>query len=191
MSDHKRGIGAGLFGKESGTSYEVYLNLTPLMDVMSNLLFFLLASFGATMVAIMPTTVPTVSSGESSPKDDKPLEGMVNVTLRVDAAGLTLKCESETIAPDVIKDLGGKIPKKDGQYDYKQLTATLKSIKEKYPASKSMVVVPDDGLSYEIIVKILDAARDTRLVDLRNAILFPDVVLSGIATHDAEGNVLK
>ena len=190
MSAPNKGIGAGLFGKESGTSYEVYLNLTPLMDVMSNLLFFLLASFGATMVAIMPTTVPTVSSGESTPDPEK-TEDSVNVTLRADATGLTLKCESDTLAPDLLKDLGGKIPKKDGQYDYKQLTATLKSIKEKYRASKSVVVVPDDNVPYEIIVKILDAARDTRLVDTKNAILFPDVVLSGIATHDADGNLLK
>lgn len=190
MSDHKRGIGAGLFGKESGTSYEVYLNLTPLMDVMSNLLFFLLASFGATMVAIMPTTVPTVSSGEATPNDDK-TDDAVNVTMRADAAGITLKCESDTIAPDVLKDLGGKIPKKDGKYDYKQVTATLKGIKEKYRASKNVVVVADDNVPYEIIVKLLDSARDTRLVDTRNAILFPDVVLSGIATHDADGNLLK
>jgi biopolymer transport protein ExbD len=190
VSEKQRGIGAGLFGKESGTSYEVYLNLTPLMDVMSNLLFFLLASFGATMVAIMPTTVPTVSSGESAPNDDKK-EDAVNVTLRADAAGITLKCESDTIAPDLLKDMGGKIPKVNGQYDYKQITATLKGIKEKYRASKSVVVVPDDNISYEIVVKLLDAARDTRLIDTRNAILFPDVVLSGIATHDAEGNLLK
>ena len=83
MSAGGKGIGAGLFGKDSGTVYEVYLNLTPLMDVMSNLLFFLLASFGATMVAIMPTTVPTVSSGESTPDPDK-TEDAVNVTLRAD-----------------------------------------------------------------------------------------------------------
>ncbi|MEZ0310376.1 MAG: hypothetical protein ACAI38_01295 [Myxococcota bacterium] len=67
----------------------------------------------------------------------------------------------------------------------------MKSIKEKYRASKSVVVVPDDNVPYEVIVKILDAARDTRLVDTKNAILFPDVVLSGIATHDADGNLLK
>ncbi|MEZ0310375.1 MAG: biopolymer transporter ExbD [Myxococcota bacterium] len=116
MSAPNKGIGAGLFGKESGTSYEVYLNLTPLMDVMSNLLFFLLASFGATMVAIMPTTVPTVSSGESPPDPEKN-EDSVNVTLRADGTGITLKCESDTLAPDLLKDLGGKIPKKDGLYD--------------------------------------------------------------------------
>lgn len=190
MSEHQRGIGAGLFGKESGTVYDVYLNLTPLMDVMSNLLFFLLASFGATMVAIIPNTVPTVSSGEPSPNDDKPEES-VNVTLRVDASGITVKCESETVPKDILNTLGAKIGKQGAAYDYKSLTATLKVIKEKYRASSNVVVVPDDDLPYETVVKVLDAARDTRLVDTRNAILFPNVVLSGIATHDIDGNPLK
>jgi biopolymer transport protein ExbD len=190
MAEHQRGIGAGLFGKESGTSYEVYLNLTPLMDVMSNLLFFLLASFGATMVAIIPNTVPTVSSGEPTPNDDKPEES-VNVTLRVDGSGITVKCESDTVPRDILNTLSAKIAKKDGTYDYKGLTTALKAIKEKYRASSNVVVVPDDDLPYETVVKVLDAARDTRLVDLRNAILFPNVVLSGIATHDIDGNPLK
>ena len=150
----------------------------------------MVASFGATMVAVMPTTVPTVSSGESTPNDDKK-EDAVNVTMRADASGITLKCESDTIAPDLLKDMGGKIPKANGQYDYKQITTVLNGIKKKYLASKSVVVVPDDNLPYEVIVKLLDCARDTRLIDERNAILFPDVVLSGIATHDVDGNLLK
>lgn len=189
MSEH-RGIGQGLFGKESGAVYEVYLNLTPLMDVMSNLLFFLLASFGATMVAVIPNTVPTVSSGESTPNDDKPEES-VNVTLRVDGTGITIKCESDTVPRDVLNALGAKIAKKSDGYDYKSVTVALKAIKEKYRASSNVVVVPDDDLPYTTIVKVLDAARDTRLVDTRNAILFPNVVLSGIATHDIDGNPLK
>ncbi|MBC7794226.1 MAG: biopolymer transporter ExbD [Clostridia bacterium] len=190
MSDNQRGIGQGLFGKESGAVYEVYLNLTPLMDVMSNLLFFLLASFGATMVAVIPNTVPTVSSGEPSPNDDKPEES-VNVTLRLDGSGITIKCESDTVPRDVLNALGAKIAKKDNAYDYKSVTVALKAIKEKYRASSNVVVVPDDDLPYATIVKVLDAARDTRLVDTRNAILFPNVVLSGIATHDIDGNPLK
>ena len=57
MSHNKKhGLGGGLFGKESTASYEVYLNLTPLMDVMSNILFFLLAAFGASAgIAVVPT----------------------------------------------------------------------------------------------------------------------------------------
>lgn len=190
MSEKKKGgIGAGLFGDQSNVSYDVYLNLTPLMDVMSNILFFLLAAFGASIVAIMPTTVPTVSSGEPVQQDDV-VEESVNVTLRADATGLVVKCESDTINPEELKSLGGKIPKVGADYDYKALTLQLKVIKEKYRASSNIVVVPDEDIRYETVVKLLDASRDTRLVDDKASILFPNVVLSGIATHDIDGKKL-
>jgi len=37
----------------------VQLNLTALMDILSNLLFFLLAAFGATIVMVINGTVPS------------------------------------------------------------------------------------------------------------------------------------
>jgi hypothetical protein len=117
-------------------------------------------------------------------------EESVNVTLRADAAGLVIKCESETINPEELKALGGKLPKVDNDYDYKALTQQLRVIKEKYRASSNIVVVPDENVRYEIIVKLLDAARDTRLIDDKASILFPNVVLSGIATHDIDGKKL-
>jgi hypothetical protein len=64
-------------------------------------------------------------------------------------------------------------------------------IKDKYRASSTMILVPDDDVKYETVVALLDAARDTRLLDTKGAILFPNVVFSSIATHDAEGNALK
>src|SRR6478735_8395429 len=97
MSDHgKRGFGGGLFGKDS-QSYDVYLNLTPLMDVMSNILFFLLAAFGASAVAILSVTVPVDAS--SDPSTDPP-EDKVTVTMRADATGITIACSDPVKTPD-------------------------------------------------------------------------------------------
>src|SRR5688572_9011961 len=124
---------SGLFGKESSTSYEVYLNLTPLMDVMSNILFFLLAAFGATIVAILPTTVP-VRSSDSSAQVEKEDE-KVNVTIKAEAHQLTVNCDSPNIDPSKLKDLAAKIGKKDGSYDHASLNALVKRVKERYPAS--------------------------------------------------------
>ncbi len=185
MSELKSGFG-GLFGKESATSYEVYLNLTPLMDVMSNILFFLLAAFGSTLVAILPTTVPLrVPDGSMSmeAQDDK-----VTVTLRADTQGLIVGLDSQTLPPEQIRELGARLPKVSYtdpktkarviDYDYTALTATLKRIKEKYPASKTMVLVPDDDMLYETVVKIMDAAREFRLPTGYKMMLFEEVVYS-------------
>ena len=168
----------GLFGKDSGLVYDVYLNLTPLMDVMSNILFFLLAAFGASSLAILATTVPVQSAEETSIAAE---EDKVTVTLRAEAtAGFTLQCDSVTMTKEQLRAYGGKIPKVDGKFDLPGLTAALKKVKERFPGSSSMILVADDEIPYAEIVKIMDAAREHKLPDGRKIILFPEVVLSGV-----------
>lgn len=173
----KHGFGSGLFGKESGLNADVYLNLTPLMDVMSNILFFLLATFGASVIAILPTTVP-VRSDDSSV--DSALD-RVTVTLRADAQALTISCESGTLTDEQLATYRARLGKRSGQYDHEALTAALKRVKERFPGSKTLVLVPDDDLLYDVLVKLMDASRETRLPQGGRMELFPEVVMSGIA----------
>jgi len=174
MSEHK----SKAFGADSGVTYDVYLNLTPLMDVMSNILFFLLTAFGASSLAILATTVPVQSSEETSIATE---EDKVTVTLRAEAtAGFTVQCDSVTMTREQLKAYGGKLPKIDGKFDMPGLTAALKNIKTRFPGSSSLILVGDDEIPYEQIVKIMDAARELKLPDGRKIILFPEVVLSGI-----------
>jgi biopolymer transport protein ExbD len=174
MSDEKRGGG---FSKDA-VVYDVFLNLTPLMDVMSNILFFLLAAFGASSLAILAATVPVQSSEETSIAAE---EDKVTVTLRAEAtAGFTVQCDSTTMTREQLRAYGGKLPKIDGKFDLPGLTAALKKVKERFPGSSSLILVGDDEIPYEQIVKIMDAARELKLPDGRKIILFPEVVLSGI-----------
>ncbi|MBI5510477.1 MAG: biopolymer transporter ExbD [Deltaproteobacteria bacterium] len=177
-AEKKSGFGGGMFGKDSGITYDVYLNLTPLMDVMSNILFFLLAAFGASSLAILATTVPVQSSEETSiaADDDK-----VTVTVRAETSGgFSIQCESVSMTKEQLRAYGARLPKIDGKFDYPGLTAGLKRVKERFPGSSSMILVPDDEIPYDQIVKIMDAARELKLPDGRKIILFPEVVLSGI-----------
>jgi len=172
----KSALGGGLFGKESAV-YDVYLNLTPLMDVMSNLLFFLLAAFGASVIAVLQTTVPVRTEEESS--IDTAMD-KVTVTLQVNAAGFTVNCESGTIPDDQLVQYGAQIPKRAGNYDNPALNAQLKRIKDRFPASKTVVMVPDDDIRYQVLVDIMDAARDWTGPDKTKRSLFPEVVMSGV-----------
>lgn len=177
MSDKKHSaLGGGLFGKESAV-YDVYLNLTPLMDVMSNLLFFLLAAFGASVIAVLQTTVPVRSEDESS--IDTAMD-KVTVTLQVNRAGFTVNCESGTIPEDQLMQYGAQIAKKAGNYDNPGLNAQLKRIKDRFPASKTVVMVPDDDIRYQVLVDIMDAARDWTGPNKQKRSLFPEVVMSGV-----------
>lgn len=174
----------GLFGKDSTGSADVYLNLTPLLDVMSNILFFLLSAFGATIVAAINVTIPVQSDTESSVSAE---EEKVTVTLRVDAQGFSVKCEGDAIARDQLAAYAAKMPKKGTDYDIATLTAHLIRIKEKWPASATIIVVPDEDLKYDKVVEILDAARDAPGAGgVGKRLLFPDVVLSALYKGDPE-----
>ena len=177
MSDKNKSVlGGGLFGKESAV-FEVSLNLTPLMDVMSNLLFFLLAAFGASVIAVLQTTVPVRSEDESS--IDTAMD-KVTVTLQVNAAGFTLNCESGTIPEEQLAPYGAQLAKRAGAYDNDALTVALKRIKERFPASKTIVMVPDDDIRYQVLVDIMDAARDWTGPGGQKRTLFHEVVMSGV-----------
>jgi biopolymer transport protein ExbD len=172
--EHRPSVFGGMFGKESATSYEVYLNLTPLMDVMSNILFFLLAAFGSTLIAVLPTTIPTRGAGGPEVQEQE----KVNITVRADATGLTLACDSPNIDPAVLKEYGGRFGRKGEGYDVASFANALKRIKERYPESRTMILVPDDGFRFEQVVAIMDAARDYKLPNGRKVMLFDEVVLS-------------
>lgn len=177
MSEKRRSaLGGGLFGKESAV-YDVYLNLTPLMDVMSNLLFFLLAAFGASVIAVLQTTVPVRSEDESTV--DTAMD-KVTVTLQVNGAGFTVGCESGTIPEEQLTPYGAQIAKRAGAYDNPALNAHLKRIKDRFPASKIMVMVPDDNINYQTIINIMDASRDWHGPGGQKRMLFPEIVMSGV-----------
>jgi biopolymer transport protein ExbD len=173
--DHRPSALGGVFGKESTTSFEVYLNLTPLMDVMSNILFFLLAAFGSTLVAVLPTTIPTRGADTATETQQ---EEKVNATVRADREGLTLKLDSPNLDPSVLRPYGGHFARQGADYDFASFTAALKRVKERWPASRTMILVPDDTFRFEQVVKIMDAAREYHLSDGRKVMLFDEVVLS-------------
>lgn len=180
MSQGKsHGIGSGLFGKESNVVYDVYLNLTPLMDVMSNILFFLLAAFGASAVAVLSVTVPVDTPPTVA--EDKP-DDKVTVTLRADAGGFSLGCQAASKTPDELKDCSRRIPKKaDRTYDLVALNGALIEIKTKFAGSDTLMLVPDDDINFEGVVHILDAARTMKQSNFRKLDLYPNTILSHLA----------
>jgi biopolymer transport protein ExbD len=177
MDKPRKGVfGGGVFGAESTTT-EVYLNLTPLMDVMSNILFFLLAAFGTSIVAILPATTPIVSSEQTDVEKDT---DKVTVAVRLTDSGLNISCQNDFMTPNELKPYEAFVPIRVGAKDIPEFTAVLRRIKERWPASKTMVLAPDDGIAYQQVIRVMDAAREQRLGESRKVILFPDVVLSGV-----------
>ena len=145
------------------------LNLVPYMDIVTNIIIFLLASV-VNQVALgnINVSVPSISSGGGSAEDTPPEKPPLNLTVSVGASGFTVAASGGVLP--IIPKLGNE------QYDYKTLTAKLLEIKSKPEnADETKANFNADAMtSYDIVIATLDAMRQTD----EGKILFPDVAFA-------------
>src|SRR5258706_2881259 len=142
------------------------LSLVPYMDIVTNIIIFLLASVvNQVALGTITVTVPTLSSGGSSadepPPPDKP---PLNLTVSVGASGFTVAASGGVLP---------MIPKlSNGQYDFRSLNAKLKEIKSSpdNAAETKANFNADAAIPYDIVVATLAALRITD----QGKILVPD-----------------
>ena len=145
------------------------INLVPYMDIVTNIIIFLLASV-VNQVALgnINVTVPTISQGGSASDNEPPPKPPLNLTVSVGASGFTIAA-SGGVLPIV-----PKLP--TGQYDYKSLTAKLKEIKSNPDNADETKANfnADANTSYDVVIATLDAMRQGD----DGKILFPDVAFA-------------
>jgi biopolymer transport protein ExbD len=147
------------------------LNLVPYMDIVTNIIIFLLASVvNQVSLANINVTVPSISSGSSADQnpDEPPPKPPLNLTVSVGASGFTIA------AAGGVLPIVAKLP--NGQYDFKTLTVKLQEIKsapDNATETKANFSA-DAGIPYDIVVATLDAMRITA----EGKILFPDVAFA-------------
>jgi biopolymer transport protein ExbD len=141
------------------------INLVPYMDIVTNIIIFLLAS----VVQNVPLGNVNVSSptlGSSGPGSDAPEEKPLNLTVTASAGGF------------IVAASGGVLPniprKPDGKLDYKALTEKLMEIKKEYQSETKATFNADSDVPYLTVVETLDAMRE----DTAGKQLFPDVVFA-------------
>jgi len=145
------------------------INLVPYMDIVTNIIIFLLASV-VNQVALgnVNVTVPTLSAAGAANLEELPPKPPLNLTVTVGATGFTIAASGGVLP---------LIPKlASGQYDYKTLTTKLLEIKA-IPGNGDETKVnfnADANTSYDIVVATLDAMRQ----DDGGKVLFPDVAFS-------------
>jgi biopolymer transport protein TolR len=143
------------------------LNLVPYMDIVTNIIIFLLASV-VNQVALGNINVssPTIQAGGGAASDEPPPEKPpLNLTITVGATGYVIAA-SGGVLPAI-----PKLP--TGQYDYKTLTTKLKEIKTNPDnADETKATFNADAMiPYDIVIATLDAMRQSE----EGKILFPDV----------------
>ncbi len=158
------------------------LNLIPIMNLMMTLIPFLLMGAAFYHIGVIPSSLPThVPQGNPHPDKTK----TVTLNLQVLPDKLELSATGNNIPDSELSDMSLEVPKKNGAYDLKALQARLIQIKGQYPKSDTVIVLPDDGISYNSLVAVLDTTREQiidqgKTKDPLHKPLFPVTVFSRI-----------
>ncbi len=141
------------------------LNLTPMMDVMTVLVVFLLITAVFTSITVMDLSVPTTTGAPASTSPNFAIEVIVR------KAGLEIANGSSVEAA---------IPLKDGKYDLKKLSEMLLRLKAQYPQKEDATVLMEPKIEYDYLVQVMDAVRGAEVrsegrKEIEKIVLFPKI----------------
>jgi len=170
-------LSAGGSSEDSGFE-EIEIDLAAFMSIISKLLFFLLTSFGLGFMSLIAANVPTVSEENTVFTVNK---AKVTATLAITTDGFSVTAANEMLGENELNALHKKFPLVKGDYDYKGLNEYMHSIKQKFTESDTVVITPDKDISYEILIRALDASREKLVIVEGKPLkypLFPSAVVS-------------
>ena len=147
------------------------LNIVPFLDIITNVLMFVLATVSVTFTATIDTNPPRAGGAGARP----PTTPSLSLTILVVPDGFSVKARGGNVAPGC-SDAGPglAVPKAGGDYDYTQLNSCVKRLKALSPDFKEetqVTISANPNIPYQAIVSTIDAVRraDT------GEDLFPDV----------------
>jgi biopolymer transport protein ExbD len=131
------------------------LNLVPIMDSVFIFIFFLLMSASFLKIYEIGSPIPIISEKEPPKQDKDPL-----------ALALTLETNELILMRGVPQreiQRFKRLP--DGTFDYEAVHTSLIEIKKKNVDEDSIIFEPIGELTYEEIVKVMDAVRMLKKTD--------------------------
>lgn len=171
----------------SGPEADGELNIVPYLDILVNLIMFLLVA-QATLahLGMIDVTAPTYGAGANPNPDPTTEQKRLRLTVGIGkdgfyiaARGGVLPGEEETtgeLTKDNVAKLAPTIPKRpDGSYDFPSLVRKLRGVKTAFPDTTAVFIAAEPATAYEVIVKTLDATRE----DAQGP-LFPNVAFTQI-----------
>ncbi|HVU01067.1 MAG TPA: biopolymer transporter ExbD [Polyangiaceae bacterium] len=148
------------------------LNIVPFLDIITNILIFVLATISVTFTATIETQPP--ASGGSGVRKEIESKAL-NLTVLVGDFGFSIKASGGNVAEGCSGvGPGVAIPMKGGQLDYDALTdcaAKLKGSSSDFADETQVYISANPGTDYQTLISTIDALRSTRQGDP----LFTDV----------------
>lgn len=153
-------------GEEAGE-----IQLVPYLDIITNVMMFVLASISVTFVASIDTTPPSIGGGKV--RVDASTKAL-NLSAFITSQGVSLKTSGGNVSTGC-QDVGAGItvPKGDKDHDFKALTACAKRLKNARPEFKEetqVTITANPGIEYQTVIGVMDALRSDGEEEL-----FPEV----------------
>ena len=149
------------------------LNLIPYLDIVTNVIMFLLATmtFAAALGDINVSSPTTSAAAQLAQQPPEPKNDL-NLTVSVSDKGFTIAASGAVLYSGFSIDAAGNlqqpagatlptIPKKGNDFDYEGLARAMAQIKGSAAAkSETKVIVnANPDIIYDVIVQVLDACR--------------------------------
>jgi biopolymer transport protein TolR len=147
------------------------LNIVPFLDIIMNVLMFVLATIPAVFTVTIESNPPS-SGGSATRAKEKP---SLNLSLIIVGGGVSIKASGGQVAPGC-DGLGSDItiPKREGNYDWVELKRCAKKLKNDsadFKDETTVQIVANPDIDYQTIIHAMDAVRATD----EDEPLFPDV----------------
>jgi biopolymer transport protein ExbD len=130
------------------------LNLVPLVDILTSIVFFSLLTYtGAAFAALtsFDLALPPVVITQPAPGTPPPDNLNLLLAVKIMPGKLQVEHSGEGGFRKEIDGLSGAA--------LDTLQATLEQIRQQFANNSDVLVVPDDGTSYDNIIKVLDRLR--------------------------------
>jgi len=147
--------GMGMRSHEGG-----HLNLVPLVDILTSIVFFSLLTYAGTALAALTSfdlvLPPVVVTSPEEVKQIKKEDDVLNLLLAVRVTNDHLEIEHSAE--------GGFHTRIDSlsTRSLDSLQALMTEIRARYPSNRDVVVIPADNVAYDDIVRVLERLKKSR-----------------------------
>jgi len=153
-------------GEEAGE-----LNIVPYLDIVMNIIVFIIASLTVVFVSTIDTTPPSLGGGKTR---EQIKSKALNLTALITSEGISLKTSAGNIATGCgAIGSGVTVPKANNRHNFAELTHCVRELKrqnERFAEETQVTLTANPDIDYQVVINVIDALRKDN-----EGALFPDV----------------
>ena len=137
------------------------LNIVPYLDVVVNLVMFMLLSMtGLIVLGVLNVSAPKLGGEAGAGAADGP---KLLLTVAIAKGGFYVAGAGGVLGQDATTPDSTRpptIPLRGGKHDYAALSEQMRKIKEQFPNETAVILSADPEIVYDVLIQTMDACRE-------------------------------